>query len=69
MERGSDGNWRKRKGRTADGYLDQRDAHVAIARLVEEVERVLGEAKVNRTASFADAAAEWLEYAEHTRRL
>jgi hypothetical protein len=69
VERVPDGHWRKRKGRAGEGYLDQRAALVAMAGLIDEVERAVGEVKTNRQATFADAAAEWLEHAEHTQRM
>ena len=36
---------------------------------IDETERALLEARPNREATFADAAAEWREWAEHTKRL
>jgi integrase len=37
--------------------------------LIDETERALDEVQPNREATFADAVAEWREWAEHTKRL
>jgi integrase len=37
--------------------------------LIDKTERELASAKPNREATFADAAAAWRDYAEHTKRL
>lgn len=37
--------------------------------LIDEAERAIREVQPNREATFADAVAEWREYAEHTKRL
>jgi hypothetical protein len=39
MEKGSEGGWVKRRGRTPPGWLDERSAHVAAAEKVAAVER------------------------------
>ncbi|MGI8427822.1 MAG: tyrosine-type recombinase/integrase [Solirubrobacteraceae bacterium] len=63
------GGWRRRRGRAPDGCLDRRAAERAMDVLIDETERVLVEVQPNREATFADAVAEWREWAEHTKRL
>jgi integrase len=63
------GSFTKRRGRTADGYLDQRDTSRELERLIDEAERELGQAQVNRRATVADLAADFLDYAEHTKKV
>ena len=63
------GGWRRRRGRLPEGYLDRRAAERAMDALIDEVERELTAARPNREATFAEAAAEWREWAEYTKRL
>jgi hypothetical protein len=67
----SDGNggWRRRRGRPPEGYVDRRAAERAMDALIDETERAMVEIQPNRAATFAQAAAEWREWAEHTKRL
>jgi len=67
----SDGNgsWRRRRGRPPEGYLDRRAAERAMDALIDKTERELVEIQPDRNATFSQAAAEWREWAEHTRRL
>jgi integrase len=69
MEPDGEGGWRKRRGRAAEGHLDRRSAERAMDALIDETEQALIEAQPNRDATFADAVAEWREWAEHTKRL
>lgn len=66
---GAGSGWRRRRGRSPDGYLDRRAAERAMDVLIDETERELDALRPNREATFADAAAEWREWAEHTKRL
>jgi integrase len=63
------GGWRPRRGRPGDGYLDRRAAERAMDILIDETERELVAVRPDREATFAEAAAEWREWAEHTKRL
>lgn len=60
------GGWRRRRGRTPDGWLDERSVHVAAAAKVGEVERERCEqarvAKLANTATFRNVAHEWLAW-------
>lgn len=63
------GGWRRRRGRAPEGCLDRQAAERAMDVLIDETERELAAARPDRSATFADAAAAWREYAEHTKRL
>jgi integrase len=63
------GGWRRRRGRAPEGYVDRRAAERAMDALIDETEREIASARPNREATFADAAAVWRDYAEHTKRL
>ena len=67
----SDGNggWRRRRGRPPEGYVDRRAAERAMDALIDETERAMVEIQPDHTATFAQAAADWREWAEHTKRL
>jgi len=69
VERDGAGGWRKRRGRAPEGYVDRRAAERAMDEFIDETERALIEVQPYRDATFADAVAEWREWAEHTRRL
>ncbi|MHB1569931.1 MAG: hypothetical protein ACYC0H_12060, partial [Solirubrobacteraceae bacterium] len=67
------GGWRPRRGRVADGYLDERRAHVAAAELVQsygkdsnETERVERERRT-RGVTFRELARGYLEWLEAVR--
>lgn len=67
------GQWVARRGRVADGFLDERRAHVAAADLVAEfvseaaaVERAEEERR-NRGVTFREVAHAYLEWLEHVR--
>ncbi|MDO8185975.1 tyrosine-type recombinase/integrase [Conexibacter sp. JD483] len=67
VERGVNGaGWRRRRGRTPAGWLDERTVHVAAAELVERVEQERAEdaaARARATAvTFRRVAHEWLEW-------
>jgi len=49
--------------------VDRLAAERAMDVLIDETERSLLEVRPNREATFAEAAAEWREWAEHTKRL
>jgi integrase len=66
---GAGSGWRRRRGRVPDGYLDRRAAERAMDVLIDETERELVAARPSREATFAEAAAEWREWAEQTKRL
>jgi integrase len=63
------GSFTKRRGRPAEGYLDQRATNRQLDRLIEEAERELGQAQTNKRATVADLAADFLDYAEHTKKV
>jgi integrase len=63
------GGWRRRRGHPPEGYVDRRGAERAMDTLIDETERTLVEIKPDREVTFAQAAAEWREWAEHTKRL
>jgi integrase len=69
MEPDGAGGWRKRRGRTPEGFLDRRGAERMMDALIDQVERELVEVQPDREATFADAVREWREWAEHTKRL
>jgi integrase len=66
VEPDGDGGWRKRRGRTPDGWLDERSANVAAAEKVAEVERERANATrmVERAgiATVRQLAREWLDW-------
>ena len=66
LERHREGGWVKRRGRTPDGWLDERTAHVAAAEMVAAVERERGQAaeEVARqgVATVRRVASEWLAW-------
>ena len=68
LERGADGQWVKRPGRVRPGFLDERRAHVRMAELIDEWEEELRLAPENREATFAEAAAAWLEHLANEKR-
>jgi integrase len=61
--------FRKRRGRVPDGYLDQRAAGRELERLIEEAERELEQAGIDKQATVSDLAADFLEYAETTKKV
>ena len=69
LERGPEGEWRRRRGRPRDGFLDEKRAHVEMARRVEEHEDELRAEPENGAATFNAAAAAWLDYLEHEKRV
>jgi integrase len=60
------GQWRKRRGRTPDGWLDPRTVHVAAAEMVERVEHEHAEAAklaaLAEQITFGLVAREWLRW-------
>jgi integrase len=69
LEREGDSGWRKRRGRVRAGFLDERRAHVEMARVISEQEEELLREPLNRGATFGGAAAAWLDYLEHEKRV
>jgi len=65
MERDDRGEWHKRRGRVDDGYLDEKAAIVELHRLIEEHEAELARAPSPTSATFVEAAADWLHRLEH----
>jgi integrase len=69
------GGWRRRRGRVADGYLDERRAYVELANAIESedalvAERAEAEARRQRARlTFRGLANAWLEHAEHIKRV
>lgn len=64
VERSGDG-WKKRRGRPADGFLDQRGAIVALDLAIQEHAAKLAKPKPKRPKLFSEAADGWLEHLEH----
>jgi len=69
LEPDEEGGWRKRRGRVREGFLDERRAHVEMARAISEHEEELRREPVNRAATFDDAATAWLDYLQHEKRV
>src|SRR5215210_3706035 len=65
MERDNRGEWKKRRGRVDDGHLDEKAALVELHRLIEAHEAELARAPSPTSATFAEAAADWLHRLEH----
>jgi integrase len=65
VERGPDGEWRRRHGRVPDDVLEERAAVVAMSSAIATHEASLAEPRTDRRATFADAAATWLHHLEH----
>jgi integrase len=57
--------WKRRRGRVPDGVLDEHAAIVALAATIAVHEAQLDVKPVDRTVTFADAAARWLSHLEH----
>lgn len=68
---GSPGGWRKRRGRTPDGWLDPRSVHVAAAETVEQVQRERDEAVAAaaraEAVTFRRVAHEWLTWRQEVK--
>lgn len=66
MERDGNGGWRRRRGRTPAGWLDERSVHVAAGGMVEQVEHERAEraSTVARAGAvtFRQVAHEWLAW-------
>lgn len=66
---GKAGAWTERRGRVRDGYLDERQAHVAAAALAVEVQaRRERERRQQDPRSFRVLAREWQQWARRTGR-
>src|SRR3984957_15202525 len=63
------GGWGRGPGAPPGGYAERGGAERAMDTLIDETERTLVEIKPDREVTFAQAAAEWREWAEHTKRL
>ena len=57
--------WTGNRRRAPKGSLDERGAIVALAAAIEAHEATLAKPRVDRTVTFADAAAAWLHHLEH----
>src|SRR4051812_14170186 len=57
--------WKRRRGRVPDGVLDEHAAIVALAAAIAAHEAQVDVEPVDRTATFAGAAARWLSHLEH----
>jgi integrase len=74
LERGAPGeDWRPRRGRMPEGYLDEKRATVRMAELIAEYEQREREIEAGererqeRGVTFRELAAEWLEHLERER--
>lgn len=68
LDRDSEGHWMKRRGRTGEGFWDQRTATVRMSELVREHSEDQGIASDRRDATFSEAAQHWLEYMSNGNR-
>ena len=62
---GDGGGWRTRRGRTRDGFLDEKTAIVKMRRVIDEHEAALATARPESAPTFDEAAADWLHRLEH----
>jgi hypothetical protein len=65
LEREGAARWRRRSGRVADGFLDEKAAIVEMRRLIDEREERLAAAPERSAVTFDQVAAEWLHHVEH----
>lgn len=56
------------RGRVRPGFLDERRAHVEMAKVIADHEEELGRRPIRPEATFDDAVAAWLDYLEHEKR-
>lgn len=68
LELDMDGNQVKPPGRVKPGYLDERRAHVLMAKVIRDHEEELEHQPTKPEATFEDAVRDWLEYLEHEKR-
>jgi integrase len=68
LEPDGDGNLVKPRGRIRSGFLDERRAHVAMARVIAEHEEELERRPTRPEATFDDAVGAWLDFLEHEKR-
>jgi len=67
------GGWRKRRGRCAEGFLDERSANIAAAAAMDEHAQELERGEqvrvdaANRKVTVREIAFEWLEWLEEVR--
>jgi integrase len=64
----TDDGFVKRAGRIRPGHLDERRAHVAMSRLIEEHEEELARELTEPDATFDDAVERWLDHLENEKR-
>ena len=64
----SNGDWRKRRGRVRDGFLDERRAYREMAGVIAEVEAEQQIAPCKRDTRFEDAVGLWMEHLEFEKR-
>ena len=57
--------WKRRRGRPSDDALDERAATIAMGDAIRAHEATLGETRLDRGVTFADAAERWLHHIEH----
>jgi integrase len=62
------GGWTVRAGRVKPGHLDERRAHIEMARTIAEHEAELEREPLEPEATFDDAVLSWLDYLEHEKR-
>jgi integrase len=73
QEPDADGGWRKRRGRCADGWLDERAANVAAVAAMDAFAQELagaqlaGEAAAERKLTVRELGAEWIEWLAEVR--
>ncbi len=69
LEKNERGVWVKPSGRVETGFLDERRAHVEMARVIADHEEALRLTPENRAATFDDAASAWVRHLEGEKRV
>jgi len=65
VERSDGGDWRKRRGRAHERFLDEKAAIVEMRRVIDAHEVALATVRPESEPTFDDAAADWLHRLEH----
>lgn len=68
LERDAAGNLVRPRGRVKPGFLDERRAHVEMARVIREHQEELYRQPLRPHATFEDAVHAWLDHLEHEKR-
>ena len=65
VERSDGGDWRKRRGRAHERFLDEKAAIVEMRRVIDAHEVALATVRPESEPTFDDAAADWMHRLEH----